>query len=272
MSRTLGVRTSGYAVVEVARQWVRSISSRNLILITGCQRSGTTLLLLMLGAHSKVNGFDESEVGHRLPSARHTVSNRLQGKLTCWKQPEESGAIDQLQEEYPHADCVWMARNPLAVVSSMRRLQLDDWEDNWLGLYADDEMEQLSRAHPGAETSWRHLSRVELGARIWRLNCEVMEKYKESGGSTTIVRFEDLIEDTGSELRKVCENIGIEYQARMINFHEESTNQGRVLAGGTRADRALNGSRAAPKIDLSVKEKRDVLEEAGSWAEKLGYV
>ncbi len=162
--------------LQTARRCAKSILSGDLILITGCQRSGTTLLLLMLDAHSEVSGSDESEVGHRLPSARHMMLNRLRGNLTCWKQPEESGAIDTLREKYPHATCVWVVRNPLAVVSSMRRLQLDDWEDNWLGLYAEDEMRQLSRAHPEAELGWRDLSRVELGARIWRLNCEIMKK------------------------------------------------------------------------------------------------
>jgi len=154
----------------------------------------------------------------------------------------------------------------------MRRLQLDDWEDNWLGLYAEDEMRQLSRAHPEAESGWRDLSRVELGARIWRLNCEVMKRMKESQIKTLVVKFEDIMNDVRGEIEKICKVVGIEYQGRMTNFHKKSANQGRVLAGGTRADRALDMSRATPNIDLTTEEQENVLEEAGPLAKTLGYV
>jgi hypothetical protein len=250
-------------------QLIKRTLSENMVLITGCQRSGTTLLLLLIGAHSKVRGFDESEVYHCLPSARHLLKSQLKGLTVCWKNPQESAAVYDIKRLYPHAKSVWIIRNPLSVVSSMRRLQLDGWKDNWLGLYAEDEIKQLSRVHD--ISGWEKLSSVQLGARIWRLNVESMHVAKEIGINTISVKFENLAEDVHSELKKVCQKIGIRYEKSMVNFHKKSENQGRVLAGGTKADRKINTNRKDPELSLTEKEKQDVLEECMPWVEKFGY-
>ncbi|MCS3754383.1 hypothetical protein GGP79_002347 [Salinibacter ruber] len=95
---------------------------------------------------------------------------------------------------------------------------------------------------------------------------------KESEIRTAVVKFEDMMDDTRGEVEKICKVVGIEYEERMANFHKKSTNQGRVLAGGTRADRALDRSRATPSIDLTTEEQENVLEEVGPLAKTLGYV
>jgi len=58
----------------------------------------------------------------------------------------------------------------------------------------------------------------------------------------------------------------------MANFHKKSVNQGSVPAGHTRANRALDMSRATPNIDLTPEEQENVVEEAGPLAKTLGYV
>jgi hypothetical protein len=150
----------------------------------------------------------------------------------------------------------------------MRRLQLDDWEDNWLGMYAENEINQLSRAND--TSGWEDLSRVRLGARIWRLNFESMRVAKEKGIDTTVVKFEDLMSDVEGELERICHALGIKYEESMLDFHKREANQGRVLAGGTEADRKLNTNRGNPEIALTEKEKQEVLEESMPWVEKIG--
>jgi hypothetical protein len=98
------------------------------------------------------------------------------------------------------------------------------------------------------------------------------EKMRGSEIKTEVIKFEDMMNDVRSEIKKICKLVGIEYQRRMVNFHKKSANQGRVLAGGTKADRALDRSRATPSIDLTLEEQENVLEEAGPLAKTLGYV
>jgi hypothetical protein len=154
----------------------------------------------------------------------------------------------------------------------MRKLRVDYWKDegNWLELHAGGEIEQLLRIIERT-SGWKNLSQPRLGARIWRWNCEAMAKAIEKGVEVVPIRFEDIIKDTEKELKKVCKKIGIIYKNEMLKFHRDEANQGRVLAGGTRADRKLDTSRGEPEILLDNEEKQVVLEESMPWAEKLGY-
>jgi len=253
-------------VVQASRFNLRAFLSRYLLLITGCQRSGTTLMLLLLDAHSKILGLDESEVGVRLPFARSMLRDIVRGYYPCRKQPMESGAVDALDERYPHAEIVWMVRDPLSVVSSMRRLE------GWLRLdgSAGREIKQLSRFSTEVETGIQSLSEVEVGARIWRANCKAMFEAKSRGLNVTSIKFEDLIEDTKEQLKKIVDRVGLRFEASMIDFHNRNRNQGRVLAGNTRGDKKINRKKDK-KLNLTNEQKKRIIKITRPYLKELGY-
>jgi len=54
--------------------------SNHLVLVLGTQRSGTTLLYLMLTAHPDLTGLDEDDAGFQLPEWLVMAGNGLFGK------------------------------------------------------------------------------------------------------------------------------------------------------------------------------------------------
>jgi len=178
----------------------------------------------------------------------------------------ESGAVDALDERYPHAEIVWMVRDPLSVVSSMRRLE------GWLRLdgSAGREIKQLSRFSTEVETGIQSLSEVEVGARIWRANCKAMFEAKSRGLNVTSIKFEDLIEDTKEQLKKIVDRVGLRFEASMIDFHNRNRNQGRVLAGNTRGDKKINRKKDK-KLNLTNEQKKRIIKITRPYLKELGY-
>jgi len=92
------------------------------ILITGCQRSGTTLLNLILDSHPQIRGMDEWEFEETL------VDEYLTGPeyhpCVAFKLPKVSYLIPALQS-IPGIKVLWCIRDPRDVVTSMVRLQQD---------------------------------------------------------------------------------------------------------------------------------------------------
>jgi len=174
---------------------------------------------------------------------------------------------------YPDAEFIFVVRHPFAVISSMRKLRFErENGENWIDRYAEKEVRSMSTVDPEALAGIENLTNPRLGARVWRLNCEAIEKAEQRGLNTTVIRFEDLMTNTESELKRVTERIGLQYEAQMLNYHERKENGGRVLAGGTRGDRELDPSRGAPEIRLTEEEKEEIVEESMPWIEEYSYL
>jgi hypothetical protein len=173
--------------------------------------------------------------------------------------PVASGDLTRLSARYPDVNIIWMVRNPLAVVSSMRKLKLDGWDYNWLGLYAEHELNNLSRLFPDAKEGLSKLSPIEVGARIWSLNCEAIEKYADAGFNINVVRYEDLLQNPLSTTKSLFPKLPLEWEPAVLAFPEKEKNQSRVLAGDTKGSSELDPSRAKPDLDLTSKECNRVI-------------
>lgn len=246
--------------------------SRRYLLITGCQRSGTTLLLLMMDAHPDIRGTDESESGYtRHPGLRRFCGAFASGRRhTCKKMPAASGDLATLRHCYPDARVVWMVRSPLAVVSSMRRLRVDG--ERWLeGRPARQEVEQLARLFPEARALPSRCSPVELGAHIWALNCRARDRFERAGLQVHTAKFEALLADPEAATRALCARLSVAWHPALLSFHERRRNANRVLAGGTRGDWKVDPSRGTPELHLTEQEQEQVLAVCAPWAEQHGY-
>lgn len=256
-----------------ARRLALRALSRNYVLVTGSQRSGTTLMLLILDAHPRVRGLDESEVGWRAahPTVRELLRDARAQRTTCRKLPRASGHLSLLRGSYPHARIVWMVRHPLAVVSSMRALRLEGWEGNWLALYAEKEIRQFSDLLPDDTRDVDELSLIERGARVWALNCKAVEEFRRAGMDVDVVRYEELLRSPESTLRRLLGALSLEWDPSVLAFHERERNENRVLAGGTTGAKAMDDSRAKPDVDFKTSEVAAVAAQCAPWAERYGY-
>jgi hypothetical protein len=110
--------------------------------IIGCQRSGTTLLRLILDSHSKIHCFDETKSYELLSNDKklYQEEQSFKNKIVGFKIPRYT---EQLKEEilndygimpcekfYNNEPLIFLVRNVYDVICSMMNLKAE--EQNWL--------------------------------------------------------------------------------------------------------------------------------------------
>ena len=97
------------------------IGMNNIYIISGCQRSGTTLLSLMLSMHEEVVMVDETEF--EVNNWSIYQRDKAYGPNLVLKLPAESHRLHKLIEDHK-VKVLWMERQPLDVIYSMTQLML----------------------------------------------------------------------------------------------------------------------------------------------------
>ena len=147
--------------------WIATAMSSELILIFGCQRSGTTLLYMLLTSHPGITGKDESENrNHNFPNGMALFRNHIRGQLTCFKLPTRTPDLKRVR--FPHAKIIWVTRSPLAVVSSMKSLYVEKSGKSWLRTFGIQELKRHAGLFPEInEIDIGNDDRVKLNPYLW---------------------------------------------------------------------------------------------------------
>lgn len=95
---------------------------RKKFIITGCQRSGTTVLKLLLDAHSEITVYDEDEVGFHGEKV-NSFSEKASTAVCGFKLPMISNELNVINSLNPDL-IVFLVRNPLDVIKSMKELPI----------------------------------------------------------------------------------------------------------------------------------------------------
>lgn len=229
----------------------RLLSSR-LILILGCQRSGTTLTYMLLSSHPRITGRDESEIGFSLPTWKLLLRVSLRGQYLCCKLPAVTHELKSIVRRFPRAKIVWVMRNPLSVVSSMKSLMLADGQ-SWLEKWGARELWLLSRLLPEIMAfDLEGMDQISTAAYIWKYKARLMQLYVDSQLKTVPLVYEDLVADPKRELTPVLEDMGLKWDDQ-IQAHTE-VHAGREYAGDTRGDGAIDQGRIDPTLNLDEDE------------------
>lgn len=230
-------------------------TSRKFILILGCQRSGTTLLYMMLTSHSSITGRNEDEAFYRFPPVRVLAMNMFRSKYTCYKLPTKAGALPHIVKIFPNAKILWIIRHPYAVVSSMRSLVMNERGDNWLKISARDELKRLSRLFPEINNLNIHeKDEITLGALVWKYKILAMELFKREKLNLSIIKYEDLLENPKATLLPVMNKIGLSWSDELLvhNLHHAD----KKYCGNNFGSLPIDKSRKSPHLYLNEEEKK----------------
>lgn len=246
------------------------------IFIMGAERSGTTLLRLILDVHPRISigeesgflravqdtmripgwnfganwferfGVDRADMARRLAELYDGIFSeyaRSRGKER-WgdKTPLHRWLADLADELFPAAQFIGIVRHPGAMC--------------------------LSRAR------WGYA--LEDNAQMWNLAAHLLAADRDRLGPDRyrIVRYEDLLRTPEPVLRDLVDFLGEDWSDRLLRHHEVQARRDgpEVTDGGTRTSEPLDPSRIDAWVDDADPDDVTAIAEATSpWRERFGY-
>jgi len=216
-------------------------AKNTLALITGCQRSGTTLLNLILDSHPEITGIDEmdadaSELQSYLTHPRYHPCVTLKLPAAC----HEVKAINSL---VPNLKVIWCIRDPRDVVLSMAslRLQISEAETMAWVNHPQGARREIANCFPAlsANAKTRLLpylkkysgieqqppgsrsrdSAIFTGALCWEIKNNIPETYEEAGIEYLVVHYEKLISTPRETIKAVLDFMGLDWHDDVLRHH-----------------------------------------------------
>ena len=207
------------------------------ILVTGCQRSGTTLVSLILDSHPMVTSRDEMQFDTHHLSDYLTNSNFHPYILL--KLPTVAHEVNRIRK-LRGIKVIWCIRDPRDTVLSMINLKrgtnrTEPWVTHPLGGMREIQCcanivgLNLSAYHLDLFNRYMAIVRnapqlstsdaVYSGALCWRLKNELLELYDLLEIDCKILRFESLIKDPKRVIADLLNFIGAPWDDKVLTHH-----------------------------------------------------
>ena len=209
--------------------------------ISGCQRSGTTMLRLILESHPVIQCFDEAsgyDLLVRESKGEHSEFLVKEGAaLLGFKIPRFTEQLTwseftdpdygTLPSFYKNEKVIHIFRNVLDVVGSMMKLKTIGG-GSWLNRYGRTILQALIQ-HPNVRALYRGkyiaLERQGLpahlvGALYWEIKNQGFFDLVEHNKSVCAVRYESLVDAPKNELLKLSKFLGVRWDDALLSHHE----------------------------------------------------
>ncbi|MCC6801967.1 MAG: sulfotransferase [Anaerolineae bacterium] len=234
------------------------IDPQRYFFILGCQRSGTTLLRLILESHSEIFCYDEVTGYQALMTRDFSASygsNRVGFKIPRWTeqlmQPQfsDKGQVEVTSNFYASHKLLFMLRDVRDTVTSM--LKLGAGSGNWLTNHGQEilaaKMQQDAFRQQFASeiailktTKYRS---VAIGALYWKYKTQAYFDYHQQAFPMLGIQYEYLVTSPDSCLRRVTDFLGLEWEDAVLNHdafsHREVYPSG-LTVGNTDPRRAID--------------------------------
>jgi hypothetical protein len=259
--------------------------------VAGCQRSGTTMLRLVLECHPDIFCLDEDTSYPAL--MRGDCPKPAGQKLTGFKVPrwteqfDASFAQDDGEDAvacafYHGESIIFLVRDVRDTVASMLKLKMTETQ-SWLEHFARPILEtkivQPEFAHQYAAeieqlrasgNAWQ-----KVGALYWKYKTEPLFRYQQHRWPVLVIRYEDLVESPRWHLRQIVEFLGLKWDERLLEHdrlpHAEIYPDGTAM-GNTDPRKPIHDESVGQwRQILTPPDEASILEMAGDLPQRLGY-
>lgn len=225
--------------------------------ITGCQRSGTTMLRLILEGHHDIRCVDEMRSYRVL--AGHEPDHGEAKPLVGFKIPRlaeqldrrdayDYGLPDAPTDFYRGEKVLFMVRNFRDVIASMLKLRgaaswLEDWGIPILRHKAATEPEFAERWRKELSLCAIGPSRIAGGATYWAYRCDALLRYLDMQLPVLPISYESLVRNPRIELARICRFLAVPFDEALLKHHQlehGDLDQEGLATGGTDPTRRID--------------------------------
>ncbi len=246
--------------------------------ILGCQRTGTTLMRLILESHPDIFCYDELK-GYAILQ-KYVLEDPPNVRLIGFKLPRWTEQLTHpvLFDEGPEGPCdnfyrgekiLFLQRDVLDTIASM--LKLKAGESNWCEIWVSRIIEaKLVHDHTFRTRYSKELDAIEscnnrligLAALYWKYKTESFFSYRNAGFPVLAVSYERLVADPSRILQSVCAQLGIAFHESLLRHnefeHSELFENGLTL-GGTDPAKPIRGDSVGQWQTYLSDENRDLI-------------
>ncbi|WP_121749723.1 sulfotransferase [Streptomyces sp. E2N166] len=198
---------------------------RRPVFIISSIRSGSTLLRMMLGAHPRLHAPHELHIGRLEVTCANWFSERAMGALGL-----ERGDLEHLLwDRVMHRELVKAGKDFIVEKTPANAYMYRRLKDAW----PDARFVFLLRHPESIARSWHETDPVKrpLDTAVTDVlrYMTAVEEARTADADGFTVRYEDITEDPGREMRRLCEFLGVDYAPAMLNYGKKT---GRELVRG----------------------------------------
>ncbi len=273
-------------------------------IVTGCQRSGTTLTGQILGAHPKAflidetdelyqwfrgystNAHDAGELWAKASAAadrkyqpsfkRNLAGASAAGASTktlthlILKAPNLTFEYDVLARLDMPVSIIFPVRDPRSVVVSMSKLSHVPMVENQLSLLRDKPELLVRFAGEIQQLNDPALPAHVKRALIWRIKSVMFRDFQAAGLPTFQFRYEDLVANTAEMCRRMTDHVGLDFDEQILSHEQAYIGFGPGFNERTRPVDNLSLARWSDR--LSPGQESEVIEVTHQEMLELGYV
>ncbi len=220
----------------------------DICLIVGCQRSGTTLMHLILECHSGISCHDEptsydyfadeTVLEGELREQKSLGKRVLAFKCPCLTEQFDNTdgvARDISYHKFPFPFrynnhlVLFLVRDPRDVCLSLKRLKTNprysSWANSWEG-YVDslypETIPGFNEKYAGDLSIIKNAGEFSFAAKValyWKIKTESFFRYDEMGYKLRLILYEDLCTSPERNIRHICRFLKIPFDTKMLNHH-----------------------------------------------------
>ncbi|PZT68272.1 sulfotransferase [Streptomyces sp. SW4] len=194
---------------------------RRPVFVISSVRSGSTLLRMMLGAHSRLHAPHELHLGKIAVDCGPWVSQRAMSALGLRRGDLEHLLWDRIL----HRELVRSGKDFVVEKTPGNAFLFERVRDCW----PDARFVFLLRHPESAARSWHESDPVKrpYDKAVTEVlgYVRAVEEARRSGADGCTVRYEDITADPGREMRRLCAFLGLDYEPAMLHYGERTSGE-----------------------------------------------
>lgn len=181
------------------------------LFILGTQRSGTTLLTRALSAHPEIFIQNEISVDNAFNKSTSKIDTliNIDGEI---KRRHGSNIAELLVKQNKN---IWGIKDP-QLTEHIESLKLFLPESKFIIIVRDGR----GVVNSYIDNKWGLGTNAYTGAIRWKKEVQQQKKFMtEYPENFILIRYEDLVADMETQVRRACEHIGVKFEESMLAYH-----------------------------------------------------